>query len=209
MFKKILLFSIMLLMAAVFTFTVKSEAKMMNGKGMTKIEKMRKFRKMVMFFKRHSLGFIPIFYKYHPGPMWVVKHAKDLDLTPAQIKEGKVLQKEMFQKTKVGIMALKNAIRQYRTAAKQENPSIKGLITDVQAVGNAETYLGYEMIPFHIKAYRLLNASQKIKYTSLRKMMIKAYNMKMRHKMMMMRRMMKMLHEKMMMLHEKMMMMNR
>ena len=55
MFKKILLFSIMLLMAAVFTFTVKSEAKMMNGKGMTKIEKMRKFRKMVMFFKRQCI----------------------------------------------------------------------------------------------------------------------------------------------------------
>ena len=206
MLKKILLFLILFLIAATFAFTVKSEAKMPKGKG---IAKMKKFRKMVIFFKRHSLGFIPIFYKYHPGPLWIVKHAKALNLTPAQIKQARILQKGMFQKTKVGIMALKNAIRQYRAAAKQENPSIKGLITDVQAVGNAETYLSYEMIPFHIKAYRLLNASQKIKYRKLRKMMLKAYNMKMRHKMMIVRRMMKMLHRKIMMLHKKMMMMNR
>ncbi len=209
MLKKVLLFLILFFVISAFAFNVKSEGAIMKGKAMSKAAKMRKFRRMVIFFKLHSLGFIPIFYKYHPGPMWIVKHAKYLNLTPAQIKQAKILQKGMFQETKSGIKTLKNAINQYRMSAKQTNPSIKGLIEDVKTVGKAETYLGYEMIPFHIKAYRLLNASQKIQFKKLRKMMLKAYNKEMMGKMAMMRKMMMMLRLKMKMLHEKIMMMNR
>jgi hypothetical protein len=64
-------------------------------------------------------------------------------------------------------VALKKAYRAYREYAKQPNPSIKVLIHDVQTVGRAQAYLGYEMIPYHIKGYRLLDPAQQVIYHRL------------------------------------------
>ncbi len=64
-------------------------------------------------------------------------------------------------------MKLTTLLKQYKMVAKQSNPSIKEIMSREQAVGNMENYLGGVMIPYYIKAFRLLNASQRIKYKKL------------------------------------------
>ncbi len=140
------------------------------------MSKTKKTRNMKRFFRMHSLNFRFNFYIFHPGPFWVYKNAKVLKLTPVQVLQEKMLAKEMMNDTKQGIKTLKKAILAYRTAAMRKNPSIKKLIGRTKAVGEAETYLGYIMIPSHIKAYRLLDTSQRITYLKLAK--IKAAKMR-------------------------------
>ena len=195
--KKIFLAVFMFLMIFLSFNIVKTDAKMpLNACAMNKTKKLKSMKK---FFMLHSLGFGFNFYIFHPGPYWVFQNAKVLKLTPAQALQEKMLTKEMMNDTKKGIITLKRAIIRYRTYAMHKNPSIKKLISYVKAVGEAETYLGYEMIPFHIKGYRVLNASQRIMYLKLTK--IKAAKMRaMRHQFM---RMMHMVH--MRMIHKKMM----
>ncbi len=169
---------------------IKADAKMLNACAMNKTKKMRNLKK---FFMLHSLDFAFNFYIFHPGPYWVFQNAKALKLTPAQALKEKILTKEMMNDTKAGIKVLKKAIIEYRTYAMHKNPDIKKLINDVKAVGKAETYLAYEMIPFHINGYRVLNTSQRAIYVKLAAM--KAEKMRaMRRKAM---RMMQMLHKKM------------
>ncbi len=119
------------------------------------------------YFMRHSFGFIGIFYRYHPGPHWSLMHAQALHLTPAQISEEKMLATGMRSHTMRGIMSLRMAYRRYREAARQPDPSTRTLIRDVREIGRAQAYLGYEMIPFHLKGYRLLDPSQRITYRRL------------------------------------------
>ncbi|MFW0884438.1 hypothetical protein ACMCNP_05235 [Candidatus Acidulodesulfobacterium sp. H_13] len=140
------------------------------------MSKTKKTRNMKRFFRMHSLNFRFNFYIFHPGPFWVYKNAKVLKLTPVQVLQEKMLAKEMMNDTKQGIKTLKKAILGYRTASMQKNPSIKESISRVKAVGEAETYLGYVMIPSHIKAYRLLDPSQRMMYLKLAK--IKAAKMR-------------------------------
>ncbi|MHB1698302.1 MAG: hypothetical protein ACYCSQ_09410 [bacterium] len=201
MLKKIKIILILSLAVFIGFGTVKSEAKMMRK---------NKMMKMKMFFMHHSVGFFPVFFKHHPGPMWILKNAKALNLTKLQISREVALKKAMFQKTKNGIMELKAAIKEYKITAKQYNPSIKELMVREQAVGNAETYLGGVMIPYHIKAFRILNASQRVEFKKLAIMSWKKMKAKMKimHKMMMIhvilkscRKKLKMLHKKMKMLH--------
>ncbi|APZ42624.1 hypothetical protein [Acidihalobacter ferrooxydans] len=123
--------------------------------------------KMHMYFVHHNFGFARNFYQFHPGPHWDLMHASALHLTAAQIKREKMLTMSMMHDTKQGIAALKSAYRQYREYAKQPNPSIRVLIHDVQAVGRAQAYLGYEMIPYHMKGYRLLDPAQRVIYHRL------------------------------------------
>ncbi len=123
--------------------------------------------KMHMYFVHHNFGFARNFYRFHPGPHWDLMNASALHLTAAQIKQEKMLVTGMMQDTKQGVVALKNAYRKYREDAKQPNPSIRVLIHDVQAVGHAQAYLGYEMIPYHIKGYRLLDPAQQVIYHRL------------------------------------------
>ena len=123
--------------------------------------------KMHMYFVHHNLGFAQNFYRFHPGPHWDLMNASALHLTAAQIRQEKKLVTGMMQDTKQGVMALKKAYRKYREYAKLPNPSIRVLIHDVQAVGNAQAYLGYEMIPYHLKGYRLLDPAQQAIYHRL------------------------------------------
>ncbi len=119
------------------------------------------------YFMRHSLGFVNIFFRYHPGPHWDLMHRSALDLTPVQVAEERRLAMGMMHATERGIVALKAAYRNYRQDARQPDPAIGTLIEDVKAVGRAQSYLGYEMIPYHLKGYAILNASQKIRYHKL------------------------------------------
>ncbi len=123
--------------------------------------------KMHMYFAHHSLGFPRHFCRFHPGPRFDLKNAAALHLTAAQIKQEKKLETGMMQDTKRGVMALQNAYRKYREDAKRPNPSIRALIQDVQAAGHAQAYLGYEMIPYHLKGYRLLDPAQQVIYQRL------------------------------------------
>lgn len=189
--KKVSVIVFLFLMIFLSFNVIKADAKMLNACAMNKTKKMRNMKK---FFMMHSLDFAFNFYIFHPGPYWVFKNAKALKLTPAQALKEKILTKEMMNDTKSGIIVLKRAIIKYRTDAMHKNPGIKKLINDVKAVGKAETYLAYEMIPFHINGYRVLNASQRVMYVKLAK--IKAVKMRqMRRKRM---KMMQMIHKKMM-----------
>jgi len=123
--------------------------------------------KLHMYFVHHNLGFAGNFYRFHPGPHWDLMNASALHLTAAQIKREKLLVTGMMQDTKQGVIALKKAYRTYREYAKLPNPSIRVLIHDVQAVGHAQAYLGYEMIPYHLKGYRLLDRAQQAIYHRL------------------------------------------
>ena len=161
MIKKATLFALMSLIFFLSLNAVKSNAMMMS-----KIKMM----KLMKIFKQHNLGFLPVFYRFHPGPNWVLMHAKALNLNSSQIKQEKILTMEMMHNTIKGVMRFKKALKQYKMDAMQNNPSISKLISDVKAVGNAETYLGYVMIPFHIKGYRVLYPSQKSLYHRLAKM---------------------------------------
>ena len=139
--------------------------------------------KIHMYFPRHSLGFPEYFYQFHPGPHWDLVNASALHLTAAQIKQEKMLEMGMMQDTQRGVMALKNAYRKYGEDAKLPNPSIRALIQDVQAVGHAQTYLGYEMIPYHLKGYRLLDPAQQVIYHRLaRENWIQIHKTKMMHR---------------------------
>ena len=200
MFKKIKILSIAVLALLLFIGLgpVNSQAHMMWKGHKGHMTKMSRMMKMKIFFIRHSVGFFPIVYKYHPGPMWILKNAKALRLTKTQIIREKALKKEMFMETKKGVIQLKTALKEYTEAAEQLNPSIKELMIREQAVGNAETYLGGVMIPYHIKGYRVLNASQMAEY---HKLAAKNFKMKMR---MMMKMMMKKCRWKMKMMHKKM-----
>ncbi|RZD15697.1 MAG: hypothetical protein EVJ46_09225 [Candidatus Acididesulfobacter guangdongensis] len=161
MIKKATLFTLIALIFFLGLNTAKSNAMMMSKAKMMKTE---------MFFMHHSLGFPSIFYKFHPGPHWILMHAKSFNLNSSQLKQEKMLTMGMMHNTIKGVMMLKKALRQYKMDAMQNNPSISKLISDVKAVGNAETYLGYEMIPFHIKGYRVLYPSQQSLYHRLAKM---------------------------------------
>jgi hypothetical protein len=120
-----------------------------------------------MYFRHHSLGFPFIFFRFHPGPHWDLTHAAALHLTPQQVTEERHLTMGMMIATGRGIRRLKAAYRTYREAARAPNPSIRALVRDVMAVGRAQTYLGYVMIPFHLKGYRLLDPTQQAIYHRL------------------------------------------
>jgi hypothetical protein len=200
MFKKIKLLLLLSLVIFIGFGAVKSEAHMMM--------KMSKMMKMKMFFLRHSLGFGPIFYQYHPGPMWILKNAKALHLNAYQISQEKILEKGMFTDTKSDIKSLKAAIKVYKAIAQTDNPGINQVETAVDNVGNAETRLAKVMMPFHLKGYGLLNASQRVIFKKLAKANWDTMTAKMKimHKMMMIHMMIKLCHMKLRMLRHKMMM---
>ncbi len=120
-----------------------------------------------MYFRQHTFNFGPYFYQYHPGPHWDLVNAKKLHLSPTQIKAEEHLVKGMKQDTMRGIRDLKAAYRRYKNDARQQAPKISTLIRDVKAVGHTQAYLAYEMIPYHLKGYRLLNNTQKVIYKRL------------------------------------------
>ncbi len=119
------------------------------------------------YFEPHTFNFGSYFYQYHPGPHWDLVNTKKLHLSPTQIKAEEHLIKGMKQDTMRGIRDLKVSYRRYKNDARQKDPKISTLIRDVKAVGHAQAYLAYEMIPYHLRGYRLLNNTQKVIYKRL------------------------------------------
>ncbi len=120
-----------------------------------------------MYFKQHTFNFPEYFYQFHPGPHWDLMNAKQLHLTPRQISAEKRLVRGMKRDTIYGITVLKAAYQRYQGDASQKTPRLSTLVSDVKAVGRAQTYLAYEMMPYHLKGYRLLNNAQKLIYYRL------------------------------------------
>ena len=121
------------------------------------------------YFEHHTFNFKSYFYQYHPGPHWDLVNAKKLHLSPAQIKTEKHLVEGMKSDTMRGIRELKAAYRRFKNDAAQSSPKIKinVIIHDVKAVGRAQAFLAYEMVPYHVKGYRLLDHSQRRIYKRL------------------------------------------
>ncbi len=113
-----------------------------------------------LYFRSHSLGFPMVFRAHHPGPGWVLRRAKVLNLTPAQIKQEKMLAMGMLDATKSAVAVLQAKYAQYEKDAAQQNPSLQQITADVHAVGKAQTNVGMAMVPYHLKAYAALNPNQ-------------------------------------------------
>lgn len=119
------------------------------------------------YFRAHSLGFPMIFRAHHPGPAWVLGHAKELELTPAQKKIEKKLTMGMVGASKSAVATLKAKYADYAKDAAQLNPSLKRITADIEAVGKAQIGVGTAMIPYHLKAYATLDAKQRAMFRKM------------------------------------------
>lgn len=119
------------------------------------------------YFRAHSLGFPMMFRAHHPGPAWVLGHAKQLELTPAQIKEEKALTMGMVGAAQSTVTTLKAKYAQYQKDAAQLDPDLHKISADIEAVGKAQTNVGMAMVPYHLKAYAALNAKQQAIFRKL------------------------------------------
>ena len=126
-----------------------------------------KLKQEVKYFGEHSFDFFSIFKRYHPGPYWILHHAKQLHLTVAQIQQEKPLHVSMAKSTFADNSALRKAYKQYALDASVVQPSLLKIKRDIDAIGKAQTRLAWEMVPYHLKAYSLLNSTQKVLYRKL------------------------------------------
>lgn len=119
------------------------------------------------YFRAHSLGFPMIFRANHPGPAWVLGHAKQLGLTPAQTKTEKKLTMEMVDASKAAVATLKAKYADYAKDAAEPNPSLQRIMADIGAVGRAQIKVGGAMIPYHLEAYAALDPDQQAMFRKL------------------------------------------
>lgn len=119
------------------------------------------------YFRAHSLGFSSIFKRYHPGPYWILKNKLALHLNASQIQKEEHLKNGMALHTIIDDRTLQHAYKIYSKNAAAMYPSLTAIKYDIQQVGKAETLLAWEMVPYHIQGYALLDSSQKSIYTQL------------------------------------------
>ena len=119
------------------------------------------------YFRSHSLEFSSIFKRYHPGPYWILKNKSAFHLTPGQIQRESQIKDEMAMHTIEDDRALQHAYDKYEKDAATAHPALATLKGDIIRVGKAEMRLGWEMVPYHLQGYALLNPAQKATYTQL------------------------------------------
>lgn len=119
------------------------------------------------YFTAHSLDFSSLFKAYHPGPYWILHHDHEFALTKSQKLQETKLKNEMAMATIQDNRALKAAYRKYQLDGAKPNPSAASIEGDIDEVGRAQTRLAKEMVPFHLQSYQLLDAKQRMLYTSL------------------------------------------
>jgi Spy/CpxP family protein refolding chaperone len=119
------------------------------------------------YFTAHSLEFSSMFKAYHPGPYWILHHDKEFALTKSQKQQETKLKNEMAMATIKDNRALKAAYHKYALDGAKTSPSVASIDADIDAVGQAQTRLAKEMVPFHLKSCQLLDAKQRKIYTSL------------------------------------------
>ncbi len=119
------------------------------------------------YFRTHSLDFPMIFGAHHPGPAWVLGHAKELGLTPAQQKTEKKLAMDMVGAAKSAVATLKAKYADYAKDAAQSNPSSQRITADIESVGKAQIGVGTAMIPYHLEAYAALDRHQRAMFRKM------------------------------------------
>ena len=133
----------------------------------------------IKYFLAHSLGFAPIFNLHHHSPGWILRRRKQLNLTDQQVAEEKAFKRGMQKDTGADIAVLRQAYKTYSTDAARPNPSIALIKKDISAVGQAETRLGFEMVPYHLKGYQILTPAQKAIYAKLEAEFVKGLSQSM------------------------------
>lgn len=119
------------------------------------------------YFRMHSLGFSSIFKRYHPGPYWILGNQAAFHLSLRQIRMEKQIKDEMAMHTIADDRSLQQAYRKYAKDAATTHPTLATIKSDIIRVGKAETRLAWEMVPYHLQGYALLNPAQKAIYTQL------------------------------------------
>jgi Spy/CpxP family protein refolding chaperone len=119
------------------------------------------------YFRQHSFDFATVFRAQHPGPDWILQHASDFNLTPAQTTKLEHLRDGMRGAVAQDSAKLKQAYTQYAADARTTAPQQRTMLNDVQAVGRAQTQLAGAMIPYHLQSYAVLDAAQKKTYERL------------------------------------------
>lgn len=133
----------------------------------------------IKYFLAHSLGFAPIFNLYHHSPGWILRRRNQLKLTDQQISEEKAFKLGVQKSTLANIAALRKAYKAYSADAARPNPSIALIKKDIDAVGGDETSLGFEMVPYHVKGYKILTPAQKATYATLEAKFINSLSLSM------------------------------
>ncbi len=119
------------------------------------------------YFMQHSFDFPTVFRAHHPGPAWILQHASDFNLTPAQTTKLEQLRGEMRSHVADDSGKLKEAYAKYDSDSHEAAPEEKTLLQDVRSVGSAQTQLAGTMIPYHLQSYALLDPAQKQTYDRL------------------------------------------
>ncbi|MGC9271198.1 hypothetical protein [Acidiphilium sp.] len=119
------------------------------------------------YFRAHSFDFSTIFSRYHPGPYWILHHEAAFNLTAAQKTKETALKFGMAKATIKDDMILKSAYGRYLADARKDHPSVAVIRHDIDRIGHAETNLAFEMVPYHLKSYAVLNTAQKQTYKTL------------------------------------------
>ena len=120
-----------------------------------------------MYFVQHSLELPHSFRALHPGPDWILQHAADFHMTSEQTARMTALTTDMWNDVVAGNSKLRAAYAQYETDASGETPSESKLKSDLQVVGEAQTHLAGAMIPYHLQAYDVLDAAQRLTFARL------------------------------------------
>ncbi|MHB1674052.1 MAG: hypothetical protein ACYCSP_07365 [Acidobacteriaceae bacterium] len=119
------------------------------------------------YFRDHSFDFPAIFSSYHPGPYWMLKKKKDFKFTGEQVKQEEDLKMGMAKSTIQDEAILKQAYETYASDSAKLNPPVEQIMSDIDAIGKAQTSLASEMVVYHLKGYALLNPAQKKVYQRL------------------------------------------
>ncbi|WP_239058860.1 hypothetical protein GL267_001725 [Acidithiobacillus ferrianus] len=86
---------------------------------------------------------------------------------PGQIQRESQIKDEMAMHTIEDDRALQHAYDKYEKDAATAHPTLATIKGDIIRVGKAEMRLGWEMVPYHLQGYALLNPAQKATYTQL------------------------------------------
>lgn len=140
-----------------------------------KVHKMERIK----YFISHSFEFTLIFNRYHQSPGWMLRHQKQLKLTHQQIAEEKRFKRGMQKSTAHDVTSLKKAYRTYAADGAQTDPSISLIKKDIALVGQKETMLALEMVPYHLQAYKILNSTQRKTYSEIEKRFIDSLQLSM------------------------------
>jgi len=119
------------------------------------------------YFRDHSFDFPATFSSYHPGPYWMLEKKKDFKFTDEQLKQEEDLKMGMAKNTIEDEATLLHAYARYASDSAKLNPPIEQIMTDIDAVGKAQTSLASEMVTYHLKGYAVLDPDQKKVYQRL------------------------------------------